>query len=465
MIASDTPKELPKVSTNLNILVSPPNQVRDLAPASESASLGYENYLRLPELKKLWSCRDFRSWKKETVVRPALQALEITFRFVWTILSDPRPYANTREWKRRVESLARSQIELIALLCDDGEACVTLPVLVARDGSSAGVRKLSGEATVESRISEASLLPKLATWQKSKDVAQKIMFSIECEMRSCPYTLGLGEPNLSGKPSLDYDLVCKPSELHSLKKSTSDPSILANHENQTLYTIHQILESWIYVSQQLLNRIADRIDSKEFEKASSDCWILERTWKLLAEIEDLHLLMDPDDFLRLKNQLSIKASSESEAICFRSRGLIEITKQSKELKDKVPYILEVEVDPKGGPRIQEAAMKLYRKKAGSEKIHLLQALQAIESALKSFFYSYKQLIAIVMGSLEAKGNQAFVTLDPSDSLAQIFLEPTYFPSLDAAKTFLGHQWSHEQSQFSMEKRNRVENERRVGRVA
>ncbi|KAL7002942.1 hypothetical protein U1Q18_004100 [Sarracenia purpurea var. burkii] len=116
------------------------------------------------------------------------------------------------------------------------------------------------------------------------------------------------------------------------------------------------VSSMIHVSQQPLNRIADKINSKEFKKASSDCWILERTSKLLAEIENLHLLMDPDDFLRLKNQLSIKASSESEAICFRSRGLIEITKQSKELKDKVPYILRVEVNPEGGLRIQEAAM-------------------------------------------------------------------------------------------------------------
>ena len=87
--------------------------------------------------------------------------------------------------------------------------------------------------------------------------------------------------------------------------------------------------------------------------------------------------MDPDDFIHLKNQLSIKAYSESGAFRFRSRGLVEITKLSKDLKHKVPCILGVEVEPKGGPRIQEAAMKLYRKKLGFEKIHLLQALKVI----------------------------------------------------------------------------------------
>ncbi|KAA8539623.1 hypothetical protein F0562_026315 [Nyssa sinensis] len=400
-------------------------------------------------------------------------ALEITFRFVSTVLSDPRPYANRREWKRRIESLVTSQIQLIALICEgeeeDGEARGTAPIVdlrssggvLARDGSSAEVWKLHGETTVVSRTSEASLLPRLATWQKSEDIAQKILYSIECEMRRCPYTLGLGEPNLSGKPNLDYDLVCKPSELHALKKSPSDNMNLGNYENQILYTTHQILETWIYVSQQLLRRIGERIESKDFERASSDCWLLERTWKLLAETEDLHLLMDPDDFLLLKNQLSIKASSESEAFCFRSRGLTEITKQSKDLKHKVPCILDVEVDPKGGPRIQEAAMKLYRKKADFERIHLLQALQAIESALKKFYYSYKQLLVIAAGSLEAKGSRAYATVESCDSLSQIFLEPTYFPSLDAAKTFLGNYWSHEHEHYSLERRSRAKNHSKV----
>ncbi|PSR93187.1 Nematode resistance protein like [Actinidia chinensis var. chinensis] len=460
MITSNSPIKSPKLSTKLKISVPTEIRVGDLSPPSESAYLAYENYLRLPELKKLWSCREFPSWENESLLRPALQALEITFRFVSTVFSDPRPYANQREWRRRIESLATAQIQVVALICEDDETRGNAPIVdlnssegvLARGDSLVEVWKLSKETTVVSRASEASLLPRLATWQKSEEVAQKILYSIECEMRRCPYTLGLGEPNLAGKPSLDYDLLCKPSDLQGLKKSPSDLMNLKNHENQTLYTTQQILESWIHVSQQLLKRIVERIDSKDFEKASTDCWLLERTWKLLSEIEDLHLLMDPNDFLRLKNQLAMKSSSESEAFCFRSRGLTEITKLSKDLRHKVPFILGVEVDPKGGPRIQEAAMRLYRKRRESEKIHLLQALQAIESALKRFYYAYKQLIVTVMGSLEAKGNQAFVSVDSRDSLAQIFLEPTYFPSLDAAKTFLGHEWSHERGQYSPERR-------------
>lgn len=461
MISSDIPSKSPRLSNKLQISIpwSPTVRVADLAPASESSCSAYEHYLRLPELRKLWSSKEFPSWKNESILKPALQGLEISFRFISTVLSDPRPYVNRREWKRRLESLAANQVEIIALLCEEGEDDCgtrgTVPIvdlttsgdILARENSSTEVWKISGDTTVVSRTSEASLLPRLATWKKSEDIAERILYCIECEMRRCPYTLGLGEPNLSGKPNLDYDQICKPSELHSLKKSPSDLMNLDNLENQTLYTIHQILESWIYASQQLLTRIADQIEQKDFERASDNCWLLEKIWKLLSQIEDLHLIMDPDDFLRLKNQLAIKATSESDLFCFRSRGLIEITKFSKDLRHKVPEILEVEVDPKGGPRIQEAAMELYRRKNGYERIHLLQALQAVEMAVKKFYYSYKQILVVVMGSAEAKGNRAFAGVDSGDALAQIYLEPTYFPSLDAAKTFLGEYWSHERGRF------------------
>ncbi|XP_042500319.1 nematode resistance protein-like HSPRO2 [Macadamia integrifolia] len=451
MVSSDVPSTSPKLSNKLRISVPSPVQAVQISPASSSSCSLYEHYFRIPELSKLWTARDFPNWKNEPLMKPALQALEITFRLISVVQADPRPYANGFQWKRRLESLALNQIDLIALLFEDGEETAetrgTTPIVdvstsngvLARDGSFVEVWKLPGATTVVNRISDGSLLPKLNTWQKSEDMASKILFSIECAMRRCPFTLGLGEPNLAGKPLLEYDLICRPSDLHTLKKSPSDQRSLDNNENHALFTIHQILESWIRASQELHARIVERIDGQDFGKAASDCWLLERIWKLFAEIEDLHLLMDPGDFLRLKNQLAIKSSSESDAFCFRSKGLIEITKASKDLNHKVPAILAVEVDPKGGPRIQEAAMKLYHGHRDGDcgRIHLLQALQAIESALKRFFFSYRQLIMILMGSLEVKGNRGMVSADSTDALSQIFLEPTYFPSLDAAKTFLG----------------------------
>ncbi|CAA2996447.1 nematode resistance -like HSPRO2 [Olea europaea subsp. europaea] len=451
MFSSEMQNRSPRLSNKLQISIPMPQaRVTELSAASDSACSAYESYLRLPELKKLWSCKEFPGWKDESIFKPAVMGLEITFRFISTVLTDPRPYANRREWKRRLETLTTSEIEIIALLCEDVETRGAIPIVdltssdgvLARENSSAEVWKMSCETTVVSRVSEASLLPRLATWHKSEEVAKKILYSIEREMQGIPYTLGLGEPNLAGKPSLNYDVICKPNELHTLKKCPSDNADLENLENQTIFATHQILESWICVSKQIMARILSRIDSKSFENASSDCWILEKVWKLLKEIEDLHLLMDPDDFLRLKNRLSIKANSESDFFCFRSRELVEITKSSKDLKHKVPTILDVEVDPKGGPRIQEAAMKLYRRKCEFAKIHLLQAMQAVEMAVKSFFFSYKQLLTIVMGSLEAMGYRAFVNVDSGDLLGQIYLEPTYFPSLDAAKTFLDDSWGH-----------------------
>ena len=68
------------------------------------------------------------------------------------------------------------------------------------------------------------------------------------------------------------------------------------------------------------------------------------------------------------------SNGETASFCFRSKELVEPTKMCKDLRHKVPEILEVEVDPKGGPRIQEAAMKLYVSKNGFEKVHLLHAM-------------------------------------------------------------------------------------------
>ncbi|KAJ6690188.1 hypothetical protein OIU85_006467 [Salix viminalis] len=430
MVSSDLPSISPRQSNKLHVSFPaiPFRAVSNTSPtpASDPACSAYEDYLRLPELRKLWNRKQFPNWKTESILKPALQALEITFRFVSTVLSDKRPYANKREWTRRIESLATSQIELIATIIEDEAEDSTTrgatPIadlssaegVLARDGSYAEVWKVPGETTVVNKTSEASLLPRLAMWKTSEDVAQKIMYSIECEMRRCPYTLGLGEPNLNGKTNPGVRL-CLQSERNPRPQKEF---VRPHKEPGKPIGVHHAPNL----------RVMDTRCKTNYP----------------AQIEDLHLLMDPDDFLRLKNQLQMRSFDEKSPFCFRSRELVEITKSCKELKHKVPEILGVAVDPKGGPRIQEAAMRLYSEKREFQKVYLLQALQAIEGALKRFFYAYQQVLAVAMGSLEAKGNGVLVSSESCDSLTQLFLEPTYFPSLDAAKTFLGESWSHEQ---------------------
>ncbi|OIW02716.1 hypothetical protein TanjilG_29492 [Lupinus angustifolius] len=398
----------------------------DISPASFKVCTAYENYLRLPHLRKLWASNDFPNWANEPVLKPAFHALEITFRFISTVLSDPRPYLNRREFTRRLESLATFQVQIIAMLCEDEEQNPeprgTAPVI---DVNSFGNSR---------SYSEASFLSRIASWHKSRDVAQRILFSVEREMSRCSYTLGLGEANLAGKPILRYDAVCKPNELHALETTLVEH--VENYENVTLQSTHQILESWSRVSRVLLERVNDSIDCRNFGKASMDCYAVERIWKLLTEVEDLHLMIDPDDFLKLKKELGIRPCGETVPFCLRSKELVEMANMCKDLRKKVPMILEVEVDLKGGPGMVEAAMKVYvEKRSEFEKVHVLQAMQAIETAMKRFFYAYNQVVAVVMGSAEANGNRF-------DSLTQIFLEPTYFPSLDAAKTFLGYYWDN-----------------------
>ncbi|XP_052148318.1 nematode resistance protein-like HSPRO1 [Oryza glaberrima] len=415
----------------------------------------YDQYLRLPELARLWKDRCCPEWADEGLVKPALQALEITFRFISVALSDPRGYASRRELARRLEALAAREVELVAALCE-GEQCPPLAELSAskgvlpRERSASEVWKIPGSAAaVVCQVSEASLLPRLAAWDKSETVAARIKYAIESQMQGCVFTLGLGEPNLAGKPVLEYDRVVRPHELHALKaKIAPEPKTgYRNKENEALFTIHQILESWLCAASQLLTRLNNRIEARNWEAAASDCWILERVWKLLADVEDLHLLMDPDDFLRLKSQLAIRAAPGSDASsCFRSRALLHVANATRDLKKRVPCVLGVEVDPNGGPRVQEAAMRLFhsrRRGEGEEagKVELLQAFQAVEAAVRRFFFAYRQLVAAVMGTAESSTNRAlFSPAEEMDPLAQMFLEPPYFPSLDAAKTFLADYW-------------------------
>jgi len=421
-----------------------------------SAAEAYEQYLRLPELSSLWKAGCFPEWPGEGLVKPALQALEVTFRFASLALSDPRGYASRRELARRLESLAAREVELVSALCEGDDRSAPLAELSAsggvlpRERSASEVWQLPGSAAaVVCQVSEASLLPRLAAWDKSETLAAKIMYAIESQMQGCAFTLGLCEPNLAGKPVLQYDRVVRPHELHALKpKPAPEPkSGYRNREHETLFTMYQILESWLRAASQLLTRLNERIEAKSWEAAASDCWILERVWKLLADVEDLHLLMDPDDFLRLKSQLAVRAAPGSDAsFCFRSRALLHVANTTRDLKKRVPWVLGVEVDPNGGPRVQEAAMKLYHSRRRGEgedagKVGLLQAFQAVEVAVRGFFFAYRQLVAAVMGTAEASGNRAlFVPAEGMDPLAQMFLEPPYYPSLDAAKTFLADYW-------------------------
>jgi hypothetical protein len=71
----------------------------------------------------------------------------------------------------------------------------------------------SGSRAVVSRLSQESLLPRLAAWRTAQSVGARLQIAIESNMARAPFTLGLGEPNLSGKPILEYDRICTPLEV------------------------------------------------------------------------------------------------------------------------------------------------------------------------------------------------------------------------------------------------------------
>lgn len=114
----------------------------------------------------------------------------------------------------------------------------------------------------------------------------------------------------------------------------------------------------------------------------------------------------------------------------------------------MPKAVGVEADPKGGPRLQEAIMKLFHTHgmetsgiSHSSLIHLLQSFQAVEVSVRQFYFSYQQLEIAVMGSGEYQG-AVQTEISAAEALSQLYFEPSYFPSLDGAKTFLGNYWHH-----------------------
>ncbi|XLS49802.1 hypothetical protein HN51_010479 [Arachis hypogaea] len=127
--------------------------------------------------------------------------------------------------------------------------------------------------------------------------------------------------------------------------------------------------------------VVESVEGRRFEKAARECYAVEQIWKLLTEIEELHLLMDPNDLMKLKKQIEIRCFGDTAAFCFWSKELVEVTKMRKEIKRMVSEILEVKVDPKEGPGIMEAAIRVYAEKK-EIMVEVLQAMQGIEAVMK-----------------------------------------------------------------------------------
>ncbi|GLJ42416.1 hypothetical protein SUGI_0878910 [Cryptomeria japonica] len=426
----------------------------EFVEASPSECAAYEKYLNLSEFTAIWKSREWHGWPAELLVKTALQSLEMTFRLISSVLCDTRPYINREEWKRRLESLTASQLELISVICEGDKDAPTVQLSVSNGviATKVGqeVWQRPGALPVVSRVSQESLLPRLGTWKRAEHMVSRIWLVIETHMQRAPFTLGLGEPNLSGKPILEYDKICKPSYLYSFRQSSQ----FHNAEDHTLCTVHQIFEAWLFVAHLLLRRIHQRIDHEDSVGASKDCWTIERIWQLLTDIQNLFLLVDPDDFLCLKHQLSINRATSSStskgAYCLKSTALRSLTDACKELRNLVPKVMGVEADPKGGPRLQEAVLELFHSHRHTRRespngetscgiIHILLAFQGIEAAVKRFFFSFQQLVIAVMSSAEMNRT---TYLGASDALTQIYSEPPFFPSVDGAKIFLSDFWKH-----------------------
>ncbi|CAM6114663.1 unnamed protein product [Calypogeia fissa] len=435
-------------------------------PSSEDCE-AYALYLHLPHLSHLRKRRSWPGWSSEPLIRPALHGLELVFRMISSVFCDHRAYIDKGEWLRRLEGLANAQLELISLICE-GDSNAPTVTMQQQSAAVSPTPSSSQKATGPKphnpvKSSRESLLARMATWKMAQGLVTRLHLATEAHMSRVPFTLGLGEPNLSGKPVLEYDKICTPSEVYAcLQAAPGSP------EDHALATAHQIVECWLVVAQGLVKIVEEKVSNGNSGGAADKCWILERIWKLFTSTMDLLQVMDPDDFMKLKQTLAIKPKPGSStkpgpsaghgavAFCLRSTMLRTVTKACKELRSLVPKVVGVEVDPKGGPRLQEAIMELFNSHGQrtrgypydrpnyahqSGTIHLLQAFQAIEVAIRQFYFSYRLLVITIMGSGEYTG-AIQSEISGADVLQELYSEPPYFPSIDGARTFLGDFWHH-----------------------
>ena len=181
----------------------------------------YELYLHLPELTRLWRTKAYPDWRNEILVRPALHGLELVFRMVSGVLTDNRPYIDRDEWVRRLEALANLQLEILSCIVESDDDAPTFKLCNSCSfvGTESVVWHKSGSRPIVSRLSKDSLLPRLANWRTAQKVSTRLHFAIEGHMARAPFTLGLGEPNLSGKPVLEYDNICQPLKVQHCRTS------------------------------------------------------------------------------------------------------------------------------------------------------------------------------------------------------------------------------------------------------
>lgn len=196
-----TPVEVSLANCDIEALVQP----------SQDEVEAYELYIHLPELSRMWGTQICSTWTSEGIVKPALHSLEMVFRMISNILQDVRPYIDKDEWLRRLESLVNMEIELLSHLVEGDKRA---PITVA--GSTPPVWQRSASRPFVSRTSQESLLSRLATWKGAQSLRARLLYAIEGHMLRAPFTLGLGEPNLAGKPILEYDRICTPLEVKLL---------------------------------------------------------------------------------------------------------------------------------------------------------------------------------------------------------------------------------------------------------
>jgi hypothetical protein len=72
IVSPDMPSKSPKLSNKLQVSLPFSFRAAEISPASATASSAYDNYLRLPELRKLWSYEEFPSWKNESFFETGL---------------------------------------------------------------------------------------------------------------------------------------------------------------------------------------------------------------------------------------------------------------------------------------------------------------------------------------------------------------------------------------------------------
>jgi tryptophan 2,3-dioxygenase len=347
----------------------------------------YELYISLGEVEAAWGAGS--DWANESILRPGLCALELTFLLIRQASQDPRSMANQQKRVNRLLDLGRRQLDLLDLLLDDSP----LPAAIAH-----------GMPSQQTSLAALQAGPPAAAGTKRAWTRWGQAYGLLAER--LPYRLGLG-PADPAALYVPYDAWVEPDRLEALFRRRD-----FNQEDPLFATVHQIVECWLAIALRDLEGARSRAGEERWSEATG---LIERVSAIFGfvteqiQILDLMVLADYHPL-----RVALRGASGAQ-----SRRVALLTQTAAGL----PAPVEAMLARTGG-----TLLDIYRyPERHPGPYAYLESLSDLEKGLSGFYFCHYKLTSKVLG-LSGTGTGGYEVR----KLAARFVAP-FYPVLDQAR--------------------------------